>query len=163
MNQTTLIQNLFRNYIQESSDFRHSCPMLVCSGHSNSSALLQDCVMLYSCLFPFILLHSLFPRPPLPPYTSFFLLHQALNSTSHLYPSSNYYTKQCHFSDKVTVSHRAHLHTCVQRKNGIGLYASQGLEYNSLFIRSCAALETILQLLLVYLCSKSAWLTVLPF
>lgn len=88
-------QSLSHNYIQESSDFSHSCPTLMFSEHNNRSLLFQDCVILYSSPFPFILLTVCF-LSTVALYISILLYHSFL--TLFLLICCNheqYYRKHC--------------------------------------------------------------------
>ncbi len=119
-----MIQNLFCNQIQKSSDFSDGCPTLVCSGQSNSSLLWQDCVMLSSCPFPFILLTVCFPST-FTPLNLFSSLPLSITPSLTLLPllcplDEYYYTKQCHSIIKIDPKITYRTYTRVQREMKIG-------------------------------------------
>ncbi len=148
-----MIQNLFRDRIQDSLDFSHDCPTLVCSGQINSTLLWQDCVMLSSCPFPFFPLSVSFP-------STFSPLHLLSSQSLSTAPS------HCSFFALYVIS----LYKRESFNNEKGLWATDHLQ-NILYVRVQREIKTQMtlqsikynSLSVMFLCSRSAWLTLLPF
>lgn len=118
-----MIQILFSNQIQESSDFHHSSPTLVCSGQSNNSFFIARLCNALFMPIPFHSAHSLFPIHPCP-------VHLYSSLPLNIRPSlklllllcsldDHYYTKQCHLIIKKDCepqrSPMEHTHGCKGR------------------------------------------------